>query len=331
VIETVFRSDDVAAPDRLESWQDHLSRTHTPMRVVETVAQGFEAGQQVLVLGETVVSVSTHLPMKIERRGRLISGTDADLIYLALPLRGTMKVDQTDRASVHAGADFVFHDSRTPVVVRTTPTLGHETYHGLAVQFPRTLLPLTTCESERLFARSLPANTGVGALVAQILTRMSADADSYRPDDARRLGRVVIELTTTLFAHVLDVEDPPETHREALAFRVKHFIRDHLRDPELTPARSSRRPGSPPRTTSRPATCTGCSRATTPRSPPPSVISGWKACAAISSTRRYAACPSTPSRHGGATRAPPSSAGPSAPPSALPPGITACSTSNGRR
>ncbi|MGW4736264.1 helix-turn-helix domain-containing protein, partial [Streptomyces shenzhenensis] len=80
-------------------------------------------------------------------------------------------------------------------------------------------------------------NGGIGALLAQFLTQVSRDSDSYRPDDGPRLGIVAVDLLSALFAHALDVGSslPSETHRQTLVLRIRAFIQQHLHDPHLTP------------------------------------------------------------------------------------------------
>jgi AraC-like DNA-binding protein len=239
VIESVFRTEDVAVSDRLESWREHLSQTHAPVRVVQASSGKYQAVQRVLSLGEVLISTTQHFPMMLERPKKLIRRSDPELFYLALPLRGTLKADQAGRATVHRGDDFVFHDSSHPLAVQTTMEPGQEQYRGVAVQIPKALLPLASVDAERLFARHLPANEGVGALFAQTLVRISADAATYRPADAPRLSAVVGDLMAALFAHVLDTGRslPSEPRQGALTLHVKDFIQRHLADPALTPRR----------------------------------------------------------------------------------------------
>jgi AraC-like DNA-binding protein len=239
VIESVFRTDDVAASDRLESWREHLSQTHAPIRIIQISSVECHAVQRVLLLGEVVISTSQHSPMMIERPKNLIRCSDPELFYLALPLCGIIKADQVGRATVHRGGDFVLHDTSHPLAVETTMEPGQEQYRGVAVQIPKALLPLASVDAERLFARHLPANEGVGALLAQTLVQISADAGTYQPADALRLSTVVGDLIAALFAHVLDTGRSlaAEARQRTLALHVKDFIQRHLADPALTPGR----------------------------------------------------------------------------------------------
>ncbi|MFB4307346.1 hypothetical protein [Actinomadura sp. GTD37] len=48
--------------------------------------------------------------------------------------------------------------------------------------------------------------TGVGALLAGFLTGLSADTAGYRAGDGPRLGAVLADLASALFAHTLDAD-----------------------------------------------------------------------------------------------------------------------------
>ena len=66
---------------------------------------------------------------------------------------------------------------------------------------------------------------------------VAARPEEYGPDDGPRLGTVVADLVTALFASALNAEEivPAESYRQTLVLSVERFIRRHLTDPDLTP------------------------------------------------------------------------------------------------
>jgi AraC-like DNA-binding protein len=237
VLETMFHSADLAPRDRAEGWREHLSRTHAPLGLRAGAREDFRAVQQVVHLGEVTICTSEHLPMIVDRTVKPLGESDSGLIYLALPLRGTMKVDQLDRRVVHGGDDFVFHDSTHSLTVETTPAPGADQYRGVAVQFPVSRLPIPAYDAEELMHRRIPADKGIGSLLAGLLARLPSDVGSLRTADAPRLERVVLDLTTALLAHVLDRPvSPPESRAEVLMTSIKAFITRNLADPCLSPS-----------------------------------------------------------------------------------------------
>jgi AraC-like DNA-binding protein len=83
----------------------------------------------------------------------------------------------------------------------------------------------------------LSVQEGFGALLRQLLTQLARGTDAYLPADGPRLGSVVVDLLSALFAQALEAESslPPETRQETLVLRIRAFVRDHLHDPNLTP------------------------------------------------------------------------------------------------
>ncbi|WP_433478760.1 hypothetical protein ACQPZP_17995 [Spirillospora sp. CA-142024] len=71
---------------------------------------------------------------------------------------------------------------------------------------------------------------------AGFLTRLCADFSGYRPADGSRLGVVLADLASALFAHALEDERvlSPEAHRRTLVLRIRAFIGRHLHDPDLS-------------------------------------------------------------------------------------------------
>ncbi|WP_148589914.1 helix-turn-helix domain-containing protein [Streptomyces sp. WAC01526] len=71
----------------------------------------------------------------------------------------------------------------------------------------------------------------------QFLTRVTTDTDSFQPYDGPRLGTIVIDLLSVLFAHELHADNAltPETRGRTLTLRIRSFIQQHLADPRLTP------------------------------------------------------------------------------------------------
>ncbi len=84
----------------------------------------------------------------------------------------------------------------------------------------------------------LSAEEGFGALLAQLLTQLANGTHAYQPADGPRLGKVVVDLLSALFAHALDADTllSPETHQQTLVLRIRAFAQGNLHDPELTPA-----------------------------------------------------------------------------------------------
>lgn len=231
--ETEFRSADVPAADRLAYWAERVGQTHAPVRMTSDHAHDFRATQRVLDLGAVSVWPATFQQLIIRRTPKLIRRSDPELYHLSLLVGGTGTGTWDREEAVYRPSDLHINDSSVPWEIRT----GKDPVTAVGLELPKALVPLPRGAHCRSIPKRVPAGTGIGALLAHILSQLIADTACYRPSDGPRLGGVVTDLVTALFAHALEAENnlPPDTHRRALLLRIKKFIQEHLHDPQLTP------------------------------------------------------------------------------------------------
>ncbi|AXG79295.1 AraC family transcriptional regulator [Streptomyces paludis] len=230
--ETVFRSADIPASDRFAYWSALMSDTVCPMDLRCPTAGDFRAEMRVIPLGSAVVWSTQLPPVHMVRTDRMIRRSDPGLYHLSLPLSGRVDVEQMSYRSVHYRRQLYVVDTDRPFVCRTT---GSE-MRGIGLEIPKQLVPLPTGRVERLLARQLSGREGIGAYLADFLTRIARDVPRPGTAEASRLDAILLDLFIATLAHGMEAEDelPPHARRSALALSVKAFIRENLGDPQLT-------------------------------------------------------------------------------------------------
>ena len=231
--ETVYRSDEVPAADRFDCWRELMSRTHAPMDLSSDHTADFKAHLRCLELGPVSVWPATYMPLTFRRTPKLIRQSDPESFHLSLMLRGHGGVVWGRQEAEVRTLDLHNNDSSRAYVCTSDSPLK-----TVGVEIPKAVLPLPRGKVERVIGRPMSGREGIGALLAQFLTRMAADAGSYQPGDGPRLGTVLTDLVAALFAQAIDARTgllPPETHRRTLVLRIKAFIQRNLHDPQLTP------------------------------------------------------------------------------------------------
>lgn len=230
MIETVFRSEDVPAEDRFESWRELVQRAHAPVELDSEHRDDFRATLRLLEFGGLTVWPSRYQPARFVRTARLVRQSDPERINISIPIHGSLNVTQDDHQASCDPYNICFIDSSRPMDVRVDGT-----QEGIAFDVPRDLIPLPTDKLRRVRGHS--AQEGFGALLTAFLTRLTTDTHSFRPSDGPRLATVAIDLVAALFASALDAEGslPPESRTHALTLRIQAFIRANLHDPALTP------------------------------------------------------------------------------------------------
>ncbi|WP_432095873.1 helix-turn-helix domain-containing protein [Streptomyces sp. bgisy100] len=233
--ETVFRSEDVPAADRFDHWRELVGQTHAPLELLSDHRADFRASQRLLDLGVVSVWPTTFQPVCFRRTPRLIRQSDPEGLHLSLPLSGPLRTDRGREECVYGPDSLCVVDTSRPVDVYGGDGSGLHT--GVGLEVPKSVLPLAGRQLDRAAGLPLSALEGFGLLLAQLLTQLANGTDAYRPADGPRLGAVMVDLLSALFAHALEADRslPPETRRHTLVLRIRAFVRTHLHDPQLTP------------------------------------------------------------------------------------------------
>ncbi|MBE1532051.1 helix-turn-helix domain-containing protein [Actinomadura algeriensis] len=242
MIETVFRTSDVARADRIGYWHELVSRSRAPVELSGDPDR-FEASERALRLGTdpdavTVLATVTSAAT-VRRTPELIRRSDPEVLYLSLALRGDAEVVCGDRAFRYGPAQWAVHDSSRSATVRLTD--GPGPFESIGIVVPLRLLSVPRDQVGRAIGAPLPGRGGVGGLLAGTLANIIADPGAYRASDGPRLATVLADLVSALLAHAIDAGDaapgaPPEVRRRTLLLRAHEFIDRHLQDPELSPA-----------------------------------------------------------------------------------------------
>ncbi|MFE7275133.1 helix-turn-helix domain-containing protein [Streptomyces sp. NPDC057623] len=233
--ERVFRSAELPPGDRFDCWRELVGRTHAPLELRSDHRAGFRASQRVLDLGAVSVWPTTFQPVCFRRTPKLIRQSDPEGLHLSLPLSGALRAVRSEGEQVYGPDSLCVVDTSRPVDVHAGDDAN--LHAGVGVEVPKALLSLPRNRLDQVAGLRLTTRDGYGALLAGLLTQLSQDTHAYEPDDGPRLGTVVIDLLSALFAQALDTGDslPPESHRQNLVLRIRAFVRQHLHDPRLSP------------------------------------------------------------------------------------------------
>ncbi|MCS0603412.1 AraC family transcriptional regulator [Streptomyces sp. LP11] len=232
--ESTFCTEDLPASDRFEAWTQRLGNTHAPMHLSSERTADYRGHQRVLALGDVTVWPATFDHLVFHRTPRLVRQSDPEVLHLSLLRRGAGAASWGRQQVGYRIDDFHVNSSSLPYEIST----GHDPVSIIGVEIPRTALGLRAGQAEQVVGRRVSGREGMGALLAGLLVQLTSDTSSYRTADAARLATVVTDLVTAVFAHALDAEEflAPETHTRTLTLRIKSFVRQHLGDPDLTPA-----------------------------------------------------------------------------------------------
>lgn len=225
--------------ERFDFWQDLVARQSSTATIRSAHADDFTASARVIDLGAIRLGVWRYPSLEFTRPAHMIDSGDPELYQLALPLSGRGVVTQQRREGPLDPSAFTLVDTVRPHGSRLRPdgaTPG--AVETLTVLVPHRALPLAPRRLAELCAADIPAGTGMGALLAAFLRRIVAHPEQYAPADAPHLDRIILDLVAGALAGRLDVERdlPVDARVTGLRARVTAFVRQHLADPELSPA-----------------------------------------------------------------------------------------------
>ncbi|WEO99545.1 helix-turn-helix domain-containing protein [Streptomyces sp. FXJ1.172] len=233
--ETVFRSGDLPAQDRLAALDELWVNSAHPMRVVSDAPERFRATVRTVDIGAVNVAGLALSPSEVQRTPKLIRQADPELCSAIVPLSGSLVVSQAGRDMTLGAREIALYDSSRPFRIRFTGQGGATRL--VRAHIPRALLALPAHGLERLLARPLPAGAGFEALLSRLLADVTSPSTAYRPHDLPRLGVLAQDLLTSVVAHHLEADGatPDDSRRRTLLLSIETFVRQHLGDPELSP------------------------------------------------------------------------------------------------
>ncbi|MEV7008142.1 helix-turn-helix domain-containing protein [Streptosporangium sp. NPDC051022] len=235
MIETVFRSEDLPAPDRFAWWLEMTAKSFVPTLMSSDHEADFRATLRMLDLGPVQLSTMTYPSLRPYRTPKLIRQRDPEMFCLSLTLRGIMGLAQSGRQVVLGPQDLMLYDTSQPFSGWTLSEDG-DGVAGMILQIPKALMPLPADSVARLTATRLPGQEGVGAVLRAHLCELVRNAAGYTAADTVRVGAITLDLVAAVCAHHLEADAvlSTEPDRQVLQARIHAFIQRNLGDPALS-------------------------------------------------------------------------------------------------
>ncbi|MEU9602894.1 helix-turn-helix domain-containing protein [Streptomyces sp. NPDC048057] len=230
---TVFSTEELDPGEQFDSWCTRMSTSYAPAETWTEDPDDFLATHRLLDLGVLRISAIGSPPVRMRRTERHVRQSAPELFLLARARAGGAAIDQNRCQGVLEPGNLLLYSYARAHDAHLAPD-GRTEMVELTV--PRSLVPLATPQLDRLLATPLPVADGLGALLVNVMERLTDESVPVTSATAPLLAQAALALTTAFLTHVSDPETPSEAHPHALALEMRAFVDDHLRDPELTPA-----------------------------------------------------------------------------------------------
>jgi AraC-like DNA-binding protein len=233
----LFRAVDEPAVSRLDYLRHVMSNTLVPLDIRPTVEPADLCDtSHTCEAGAVTVTAMTLSPGTAARTPQLIRQSDPGVCKVDVLTAGHMRVEQDGRRTDLGPGDLAFVDLSRP-----SRWVSLSAVRGVAVMFPRTLLPLRTHEVASLTGTKVHGSrSGAGALASSFARQLPDHLDRSGAGERARLGTTVLDLLAIALSGRLGrrPEEPlDDAARPAMLARVHAYIETNLGDTELTPAK----------------------------------------------------------------------------------------------
>ncbi len=217
--------------DLLPRFRAAIDELFPPLQIVPLADEGLRArlrsaGSRELQL--THLAANTHL---VERRPGVHVGKEHSYYKISLQLAGEVTMSQGNRESTLTPGTIVLYDTARPYDLGSD-----EDFSFLVAMFPKHALALPDGIASDLAAIPIPADRGVGAILASYLRTLDEHLPLLGSQAGAGLSRTFLDLLSTLIGETLEVGVDGRSTRTAALMRVLAYIDEHLDDPGLDPA-----------------------------------------------------------------------------------------------
>lgn len=222
--------------ERFSYWVEAVCSTYMPIECsTDDFKQQMPGSIRVNHLGDIDLTITQSAPQIVSRTPSLVSAYQDDTFQISLQVSGRCLVHQNGRETIVSPGDFTYYDCAQRFDLKFL-----EPFEIMIAKVPRKLLANHIRDPEALTAMKIPASTGTGALLKPMFEQLcSADSAVGQSAAASQLMSEAIVCTAVAGLCTL-----PEVNRRSSSQlgcyhieRAKAFVRKHLNDPALTPAR----------------------------------------------------------------------------------------------
>ena len=222
-------TDDVPQNERAEYWRDLICDVFVQLDC-DNVAQSFFGNIQDRQIGSLQLSDVQSSRHSVRRSRRQIAKSTDDYFLVSMQLSGKGLVKQDGREALLRPGDFALYDS-----TREYELSFASTFEQLVIKAPRSMLRSRIASPDHLTATAIPGQRGIARVAVDFVRSVSTQVHLLEPHEIERVSHNVIDVVASALGHSL-IEQPvaQSTSQASHLIRIKMFISDHLRDPNLT-------------------------------------------------------------------------------------------------
>lgn len=230
----VFRSSDYAPADRADATRVAMQEQSVPSWVVLPDPDAVDSLMQVWMYGQACIFRAEMTAFRLLRSPRQVRTGPAEMLSMTVQEASTGLLGQYGNQQILRPGELFLTDLNSPY------DYGQPSYGSSAcLQVPIESLGLPH-EVLRAAAARLPASPLYTLVMTHIVELTRRAEELSAEPSASALGSTATDLVRTLLASAYDLGYARGLMAEVLLPRIRGYVRGHLGDPELTPARIAR-------------------------------------------------------------------------------------------
>lgn len=222
-------TDAVPPQDRLDFWQEMVRDSYVSLEVEQHTEQNFFGSIDFEPLGLVDISELHSCSQRVWRTPQAIRHSDADFFFIVAQLEGTGVIAQDTHKTMLDVGRWALVDSTRPFEFSL-----EQYFKQLVVSIPRNTLPfLIKCSSD-MTGQDLSRRLSLGGIVSNYLLSLSGQVHNISPESRTLMAESVINLLCAALNETLPDANNPHHSSTIYLEKIKNFILQHLRDPDLS-------------------------------------------------------------------------------------------------
>ncbi|OZI72382.1 AraC family transcriptional regulator [Bordetella genomosp. 12] len=237
MVDTRFATAQVDPRQQVDSWRDALAHAFGPFEVHAGQGGGAFAGSLRYARRAQLQFNDLHYQgQKLERTRGNVSQLDEEFYTFGMPLAGPLAVTQSGRRfEVEPGCVYLMNQSAPYQAVAQ----GQAGYRSLSISFPRAALAQRVGRLESFYKLRIDDGAPGGQLLKSYLDHLLGGMAAWSDAEVGALGEHLIDLIVLFLVQSQAGQASAQDSSVSLAHRerVLAYMRQHLSDTTLTPAR----------------------------------------------------------------------------------------------
>jgi AraC-like DNA-binding protein len=231
----ILRTDAVAQRERIAYWTDMICDVYVQLDCDTPAASEFSGRIERDVLAGLELSVVESHAQRVRRTPRQIAKASEDYMLVSIQESGRGAVCQDGRTAVLTAGDLAVYDSTRPYQL-----LFDGPFRQCVLMLPGQQLRSHLRHTERLTATSIRGQAGAGHLLRQMVDSVRREMSLLPAGAAHEVADGLLHVLVAALRTLPEATAPVPAELTAYhRARIKAYVREHLRDPDLSVAQVS--------------------------------------------------------------------------------------------